>query len=302
MNHAYELVTQLLTGLAPFIAQGALAKLGEDTTDRVTALVGRAWGRVQAWGGGSRQSDAALTLYEETPHDQGLQARVAQHVAARLEHDPAALEELRRLLDELHALPQTRQTMTARNIRRTAQEAHGREGDVQQRMDATEDIEDAQQVSIGTRPPPRLAVPSADTNRRRSRTIFLSHTSEDKPQVRELSDWLRANGFTPWLDEERLVPGQAWQAEVARAVRECGVFLVCLTARAVTQAGYLHKEIALALDVADEQPDGTIFVIPARLEDCTVPERLRRWQWVNLYEAGGAERLLAALRHPARRV
>ena len=50
-----------------------------------------------------------------------------------------------------------------------------------------------------------------------------------------------------------------------------------------------------ALDVADEQPEGTIFLIPAKLEECETPGRLRRWHWVNLFEEGGYERLVAAL-------
>jgi hypothetical protein len=47
---------------------------------------------------------------------------------------------------------------------------------------------------------------------------------------------------------------------------------------------------------ADEKPEGTIFIIPIRLEDCAVPVRLRRWHWVNLFEETGYNRLLAALR------
>jgi len=31
----------------------------------------------------------------------------------------------------------------------------------------------------------------------------------------------------------------------------------------------------MALDVADEKPDGTIYVIPALLEECSVPDRLK---------------------------
>jgi hypothetical protein len=55
------------------------------------------------------------------------------------------------------------------------------------------------------------------------------------------------------------------------------------------------KEITIALDVADEQPEDTIFLIPVRLEECSVPDRLSRWQWVNLFEARGYERLRRAL-------
>ena len=48
--------------------------------------------------------------------------------------------------------------------------------------------------------------------------------------------------------------------------------------------------------MADEKPSGTIFLIPARLDPCQVPERLSEWQWVDLYAPRGYERLVASLR------
>jgi hypothetical protein len=63
----------------------------------------------------------------------------------------------------------------------------------------------------------------------------------------------------------------------------------------VSRAGYVQKEIGFALDVAEEQPEGALFLIPVRLEECDVPERLRRWQWADLFADGGFERLQRAL-------
>jgi hypothetical protein len=40
---------------------------------------------------------------------------------------------------------------------------------------------------------------------------------------------------------------------------------------------YYKKEIKFALDEAEKQPEGTIFLIPLKLEECDVPERLQRW-------------------------
>ena len=79
-------------------------------------------------------------------------------------------------------------------------------------------------------------------------------------------------------------------------MRNSDVVIVCLSNRAVNKAGYVQKEIRYALDVADEQPEGTIFLIPLRLEECEVPERLCSLQWVNLFEDNGYERLVQALR------
>jgi nucleotide-binding universal stress UspA family protein len=125
---------------------------------------------------------------------------------------------------------------------------------------------------------------------------FLCHSSGDKPAVRELYLRLRADGFDPWLDEQTILPGQDWDEEIRKAVREADVVIVCLSRQSTTERGYVQKEIKYVLDVAEEQPDGTIFVIPARLEECDVPGRLRRWQWVNLYEEQGYSRLMMALR------
>lgn len=130
--------------------------------------------------------------------------------------------------------------------------------------------------------------------------IFLCHASVDKPAVRDLYRRLRADGFQPWIDEEDLIAGEDWEPAIRRAVREADVVVVCLTVAAATQAGYRHKEIGLALNVADEQPPGTIYIIPLRLEACDVPERLSRWHWVNLYEERGYERLVRGLSLRAR--
>jgi hypothetical protein len=129
----------------------------------------------------------------------------------------------------------------------------------------------------------------------RALRVFLCHASDDKPSVRRLYHQLRADGIDPWLDEEELLPGQDWRLEIAKAVRDSDAVLVCLSRGSVTKAGYVQKEIKFALDVADEQPEGTIFIIPLRLEKCKVPERLSRWQWVDLFSERGYKRLILAL-------
>lgn len=127
-------------------------------------------------------------------------------------------------------------------------------------------------------------------------TVFLCHSSGDKPKIRELYKRLRNDGFAPWLDEEELVPGQDWNHEITKAVRSSHVVVVCLSTSSAAKTGYVQKEIKYALDIADEQPEGTIFLIPLKLEEREVPSRLQRWQWVKLFEESGYERLLRALK------
>ena len=125
--------------------------------------------------------------------------------------------------------------------------------------------------------------------------VFLCHSSGDKATVRDLYKRLRTDGIEPWLDEEELLPGQNWQQEIAKAVRVTDAIVVCLSRASSNKEGFVQKEIKYALDAADEKPEGTIFVIPLRLEDCSIPERLQHWHVGNLFEERGYERLIRAL-------
>jgi hypothetical protein len=129
--------------------------------------------------------------------------------------------------------------------------------------------------------------------------VFLCHSSGDKKAVRSLYRRLRADDFQPWLDEEDLLPGQDWEIEIPKAVRDSDIVVVCLSKGSVTKTGYVQKEIKFALDAADERPEGTVYIIPVLLEECAVPERLSKWHWVALYRYGGYKRLVASLKKRA---
>lgn len=139
--------------------------------------------------------------------------------------------------------------------------------------------------------------PTPQTRRLR---VFLCHWSGDKPFVRTLYSRLKEDGFDPWLDKEELLPGQEWQEEISVAVRASDVVIVCVSKKSVEWEGYLQREIRDALYVAEEKREGTIFIIPARIEDVEVPRRLSKWQWANLFEEDGYRRLVAALGRRAR--
>jgi hypothetical protein len=126
--------------------------------------------------------------------------------------------------------------------------------------------------------------------------IFLCHASGDKPKVRRLYRRLRNEGFSIWFNEVNLLPGQDWQLEIPKAIRASNVIIVCLSRISISKTGYLQKEIQVALDEADQQPEGAIFIIPLRLDECDVPERLRRWHWVDLFERQGYTKLLGTLK------
>ncbi|MBK9925769.1 MAG: toll/interleukin-1 receptor domain-containing protein [Anaerolineales bacterium] len=125
--------------------------------------------------------------------------------------------------------------------------------------------------------------------------VFLCHAKEDKLVVRKIYYELIANGIEPWLDEKSILPGQNWTLEIKKAVRSSDVVVIFLSNKSVDKTGYVQKEIRIALDAADERPEGKIFLIPAKIEECKVPDRLSSRQWVDLYSQDGFELLIQSL-------
>jgi hypothetical protein len=125
--------------------------------------------------------------------------------------------------------------------------------------------------------------------------IFLCHASDNKTEVRELYNLLVQRGANPWFDAEKLLPGQDWNLEINKALDDSDVILLCLSKKSVDKEGYVQREIRIALDRTLEMPEGRIFLIPARLEECELPYKIRTYQWVDLFTADGMVKLMKSL-------
>lgn len=137
--------------------------------------------------------------------------------------------------------------------------------------------------------------PAELSERNRRPRVFLCYAGPDRVSVEKLYDRLLADGFLPWMDKKDLLPGQAWELEIRHAINSADYFVACISSH-FQRRTYGLREIKLALDVLDTIPEGTIFLIPARLEHCTIEDRLAHRQWVDLFESDGYEKLIKALR------
>jgi len=125
--------------------------------------------------------------------------------------------------------------------------------------------------------------------------VFLCHGSEDKPVIRELYSRLHNDGVQPWIDEKDILPGQDWDGAIRQALKNSDAILVCLSSRSARKEGYIQKEIRIAREVANEKPEGTIFIIPVSLDGCEIPQWLDKWQYVDYREEDSYEKILCSL-------
>jgi formylglycine-generating enzyme required for sulfatase activity len=147
-------------------------------------------------------------------------------------------------------------------------------------------------ITIG---PAAASEPPTGASTQAAAQIFLCYARQDEDAVRELYQRLSAAGFKPWMDQEDIYLGEQWQGSIERAIEHADFLLACLSTHAVSRRGFLQREIKSALDRWQEKLHSDIYLIPARLQPCEVPEVLRDFQWVDLYQERGWTRLLQAL-------
>ena len=126
--------------------------------------------------------------------------------------------------------------------------------------------------------------------------VFLSYASEDRKKVSEIYQFLSANGCDPWMDVEKLLPGQDWEHEIEIAIENADFLIACLSPNSVDKVGYVQKELKKGLDVFQRFPEGKIFLIPVRLSECEVPRSLSKQQWLDWFNHEARNTLLEAIR------
>jgi hypothetical protein len=103
----------------------------------------------------------------------------------------------------------------------------------------------------------------------------------------------------PWMDKEKLLPGQNWPRSIERAIEISDAFVPCFSRRSLAKRGQFQSELRWAMDCARRIPLEETFLIPVRLEPCGVPKRISdQVQYVDLFPdwERGMRRLVRALK------
>jgi hypothetical protein len=126
--------------------------------------------------------------------------------------------------------------------------------------------------------------------------VFVCYAHEDYVRAEEMYRWLQRVGIKPWMDKKDVPAGAEWRFELVKAVKSCDVCLV-LVSRHFGKIGFVQKEIRIVLSAAEEQPPGALFLMPVRLDDCDMHERIEAFgvQWIDLFASEPATELLRSL-------
>ena len=115
--------------------------------------------------------------------------------------------------------------------------------------------------------------------------VFLSHNSEDKPRVRRLAEQLKAAGVRVWLDEWVIQAGDIIALKVDEGLEQSRVLLLCISPAALA-SGWVALERSTA--VHRDPANARRRFIPLLLGDCSLPDTLRRYKYVDFREESEA--------------
>ncbi len=127
-------------------------------------------------------------------------------------------------------------------------------------------------------------------------SVFLSHTSADKPFVRKLATDLVLHGIRVWLDEAELLVGDSLLDRISTAITEMDYLAVVLTRKSVA-SNWVRRELEIAMSGYLES--NQVKVLPIRADDCTVPAFLSGIFYI---EMATAAQYLPGLRQLIRRL
>lgn len=99
-------------------------------------------------------------------------------------------------------------------------------------------------------------------------TVFLSHSSKDKPFVSRLATDLKSKGVPVWFDQWELKVGDSLSQRIERGISQSG-WLAVVVSKNSSNSDWVQKELRAAQ--ARELRDKSVFVLPIIIDDCEIP-------------------------------
>ncbi len=133
-------------------------------------------------------------------------------------------------------------------------------------------------------------------------SLFLSHSSIDKPLARRIATDLRAADIRVWLDEWDILVGDSISQHVQKGLDDSEYVAVLLSPHSV-KSGWVEKE--WQSQIGQEAASGSVVVLPLLAAQCEIPALLRDKRYANFssdYSNGFDELITSITGHTQRKV
>ncbi len=123
-------------------------------------------------------------------------------------------------------------------------------------------------------------------------SVFLAFAEEDKKIVEEIYSNLKAVNLNPWMYTKDSIAGENWRENLPEIIKKSKFAIICLSTHSIEKRGFVQREIKFILEEQEMKPQGTIYAIPLRINNCKVPNilvgntKLTDLTWIEYFEKG----------------
>src|SRR5438132_12324301 len=125
--------------------------------------------------------------------------------------------------------------------------------------------------------------------------IFVSYARPDLQPVKSIVKFLKAAGFPTWFDQDDLLAGHDWSRVIKQEIAKARLLLLCLSTNSVDRTGFFQKEMRLAVEQAELRPPSQVFIMPVKLNSCSIPDDIAKLHVLDLFAARATDRLPKAI-------
>lgn len=129
-----------------------------------------------------------------------------------------------------------------------------------------------------------------------TKRVFLSYAKENVDKVDDIYHFLHASGIDVWMDKYGIIAGEKWNQRIDSEIESSAVFIAFLSRASVSKTGTVQREFKFALEQQLKRPEGSIFVIPAMIEECEIPGMFSEYHCIDLTNLRGANALLESIK------
>jgi len=105
-----------------------------------------------------------------------------------------------------------------------------------------------------------------------SKDIFISHSTKNKPFVRQLVKDFESNGISAWVDEAELFIGDSLIDKIQENIDRCKFFAIIIS-KDMQNSSWVKTELKQALEM--EIRENKVKILPIFLEHTEIPGFLR---------------------------
>ncbi len=119
--------------------------------------------------------------------------------------------------------------------------------------------------------------------------VFISHSSEDLPEAKNIARWCKDIGLSTWVDEEEIKIGESWREKIAGAIEE-SQFVIVLISKEALKSKWMSREWDVLCEEKWSRPD--IKILPIKWEDVKSPPFLCEYKDLHIKKNKGDYKLI----------